>query len=666
MRNLLYVVLILLAGCAGNARLTGDQPVARRELLREAARPLQAYAAPDGRPSDLVDASEAMRARLDREGYPAATVTAQAGRPPTFVITTGPRVRIAEVVFTGDLGLPLAELEAAAASGAWFTSTAGGAVRTRLRSVLRAAGHLDAVVEVPREEWSEDRTRVALHVALQAGPRFVLSAVQLDLADAERWPGMRERLEALLDQPGSVLLPRSPSIVAARLRGLLFDLGHREAEVEVAQRRPAPGEIEMRFAVRPGPVHVVRSVTVDGGRRSAPGFIARRLEGLVPGQALSQAAIDACVTAFLSTGLFRRAEVLPSAGLPLSDGSVPDEVQVRLREQPTQHIDLAVGYGTYERVRGGVTYVDEHILGRGLRFTAGLEASTVGWEANTSLADPFSFGPGRRLTLESAYLERQEPSYAHREASVGLLFSRRLREGQGPAFWEVRPGHRFARQEDYHIEAIDPAQPSKTLYTTSTVRLDLRRDSRRPRVIDPDAGTLARIGLGWSAAPLGATVDYAEAGAEWSGAWSPAPWLVGTVRGAATTRDPGVVTSLPIGERLFLGGSDTVRSYSQDELGPRAAEWLAIGGLTSAVANLELRWRPFAEHRQLEFATFYDLGCVDPEAWSLGEAWGAGVGAGLRYRTPVGPIRFDAALDPAEGDGSGRRYALNLTVGFAF
>jgi outer membrane protein assembly factor BamA len=263
-------------------------------------------------------------------------------------------------------------------------------------------------------------------------------------------------------------------------------------------------------------------------------------------------------------------------------------------------------------------------------------------------------------------LERREPSFSHQEVSTGLNLTRRLKPAFDPVPWETRTGWRFARSEDYNIEAVDTGEQPEPLYTTSTLRYEVRRDTREPRVIDPESGMLCRAGVGWSAPPLGATVDYGELSAEWSGAWSPAPWLVATVRGAATTRDPGVIDELPIGERLFMGGADTVRSFSQDDLGPRAANGEPLGGQTSAVANLELRWRLFPDHREVEIATFYDLGMVDPKAWSLAAPWGSGLGAGLRYRTPVGPVRFDAAVDPRNDLGADQDWAMHLTVGFAF
>ena len=112
---LLVLVLIMLAGCAGDARIEGEHALSDRELLTIARRPLTAYAANGQRPADLVDAADSMRARLDREGYPWAQVTTQPGTPPVFLIDQGPHVALHGITFTGDTGLTTAELTAAAA-----------------------------------------------------------------------------------------------------------------------------------------------------------------------------------------------------------------------------------------------------------------------------------------------------------------------------------------------------------------------------------------------------------------------------------------------------------------------------------------------------------------------------------------------------------------------
>ncbi len=675
MTPLRLAVLALLVwlgvGCTPNARIEGESEVPEKALLIEARRPLNAYAGQDGQQTDLIDAAEAMRARYDREGYPDADVTPLPGHPPTFRIVAGPRVSLGDVTCGGDLGLAEAALIADAALGPWYTSGTAATGRSAMLRALRTAGHLQATVAAPVITWNSRRTRVDLHYKVQAGPCFRISRSELELVPdgdpAGRWKDLEPGLAALLDPPGTICQPRTPAVTAVRLRGLLLDRGHLDATVEI-HRQPGtePGELHLRYAVQPGPVHMLRTIAVRGGRRSAPSFVHDRLVGLLPDLPLAQQDMDRSISSLLSTGLYRRAEVVPTAGTAQADGTVPDDVEVRLQELPAQHVDISVGYGTYERWRGGVAYADDHALGRGLQASTGVDVSTVGWAWNSALVDPFILGPGRRIGLDVVLQQRQEPSYATREASAGLTYAQRFRPAIDPAAWEHRLGYRFSRSQNYRIEATEGNEDTELLYTTSTLSAELSRDTRAPRTFDPEDGTRTRVGMAWSAIPLGATIDYAEFSGEWSGAWSPADWLVCTARGLGTTRKPGVVEDLPIGERLFLGGSNTVRSFAQDELGPRSDGGASRGGLTSAVVNLELRWRLLPEHREIEVATFYDVGSVDRSPWRLGEPWGEGVGAGLRYRTPVGPIRFDAAYPPGETFGSARRWVLNLTVGFAF
>lgn len=667
----LGLALGLGGGCTDTARLEGEHAVSERELLAQAQRPLTAYASNSQRQADLIDAAESMRARLDREGYPSATVTPQAGTPPTFIIDQGPRAEFSGLTFSGELGLTQAELTTAAACRTWFTSADGAEIRGRVKRALRAAGYLRATVAPVVEVWNAARTHVQLELSIQSGSRFTIRSSRLVLMPQsdpmQRWPAVETPLTALLDVAGSVCLPRSSSVTTARIRGYLLDRGFRDVQVVPKQKMDAEaGHIDFAYEVKLGPVHVLRAVTIDGGARSGQGFVAGRLRELQLGEPLVQSKIDQVVTDLSITGLYHRVHAVPTAGPPAADGTVPDDVRLELRELPTQHVDFSLGYGSYERFRGGVAYVDEHLFGQGLRFDVGVDVSEVGWATTASLADLYRFGPGRRVTLDILFDERKEPSYTHQDAAAGLTFGQRFKPAIDPVPWEARTSYRFTRAYDFRIEATDPGDQPEQLYSTSIIGGELRRDSRKPSIIDPDSGTLSRIGLGWSAVPLGATVDYVEASAEWSGAWSPAPWIVGTVHGAYLTRDPLVVDSMPIGERLFMGGASTVRSFTQDNLGPRSSNGEPLGGLTSAVINVEARWRPFPSLRQLEFATFYDIGTVDTQQWSLRAPWGEGVGVGLRYRTPVGPIRVDGAYNPGNSLGAEDRYAYAISVGFAF
>ncbi len=678
-------VLLLLVGCSETARITGNNSVSRRDLRRAANRPLIAYAtaskAGEGRPADLVDAVEAMRNRLDQAGHPLVQITVEPGDPPVFQIDEGPRVSVGTLTWTGDLGLSPEELTASAKLGTWYVTSAVSGLRNRITRRLRAAGFLNATVAPPKVTWAEDRQRADLAITVNAGRMYTVGSEKLvlDVSQAHLFGD----LHVLLDQVGSPAHPRTAAEATARIRGYLINHGFRQATVDAStQIDELQGQLHVTVTVIPGPRFILRSVNVIGGARSADSFIQDRLSGLTVGQQLSQTQLDAAVTALSQTGLFRRVQAVPAAGSPEAagplpaqrrDDEVPADVTVTLNELPAKQLDLSLGYGSYERLRGGIEYIDSHLFGQGLRLTADIYGSLVGWGTTVELADPFRFGPGRQAAVDVGYEERQEPSYAHRDGTVGAVFSQRWQPPFDQARYLGRTSYRFKRSLDFRFEpnAVDAdgnayAADDTVLYTTSTIGVDLRRDSRRQQVIDPETGTLSSVGLSWSAKPLGADVDFVELTADVSGIWSMSEWLLLAVHAGGTTRDPLVVDSLPIGERLFLGGEDTVRSFTKDDLGPRDVSGNPLGGLTRGVANAEFRLRPFTHLRNLEFPIFYDLGCVDPRPWKLSSPAGQGVGSGVRYRTPVGPIRVDGAYNPGDDLGADQRWAIHVAVGFAF
>jgi translocation and assembly module TamA len=119
---------------------------------------------------------------------------------------------------------------------------------------------------------------------------------------------------------------------------------------------------------------------------------------------------------------------------------------------------------------------------------------------------------------------------------------------------------------------------------------------------------------------------------------------------------------VPKNRRLYSGGGGSVRGYARREIGPLDAQGDPIGGRSVAEASLEMRSKLYGD---IGGVVFVDAGTVDTESVpGFGEVQYA-AGVGVRYHSPVGPIRLDVAfpLNPRDTDDA---FQLYFSIGQAF
>jgi translocation and assembly module TamA len=409
------------------------------------------------------------------------------------------------------------------------------------------------------------------------------------------------------------------------------------AEVDLARDR-----VRLFLVADSGPLFRSGEIEVTGLQVHEVQTV-RNLANFQPGTPLTEALLLDYQERLQKSGLFENVSVSHDTELAQADRAT---VRVNLREQTLQVYTVAVGFSANTGERATVEHVHRRLFGLPLRSRSyvelGRRRSTLDFELSTH---PFA---GLERNVLGVAVERLE-------TSTDVVLSQRLRGGRA---WDSQTFERLVFLEAERGSRRSGGQPAvETLALSGNVHVVARRlDS----VVLPTQGyTLAlQAGLGrsrgddalpgWFARSHARLTGYAPLGAQWYGQ--------ARVELGQVFRKQGV--SAPDSQLFRAGGDESVRGYGYRELAPLDAQGNPSGGAVLFTTSVELA-RPFsARLPSLWGAVFVDAGRA---ANSFGDLKPAlGVGLGLRWRSPVGPLRLDWAWAKEL-----RRSRLHFSIGIA-
>ena len=539
-----------------------------------------------------------------------------------------------------------------------------------------AEGFLDAVVDPPRYTYREQSNQVDAIIPIHEGKQYFFGDVSFSgraIYDAET---LRGQMLDLLQQPYT---DARVADIPRRLQTYFKTRGYYDVKVEAtgAPEEAVNGRVPVEIAIAAGPLYHFDGVTVSGLDRLRPGYVTKRFSKL-SGQTYSPDVLDERFRTLMGTGLFNVLQIKP---VPV-DGNLL-RLDISAEEAKSKEFGLAIGYGSYEGGIFGVLFRDRDLFGYGRPLTTSIEVSQRGYKGEIAYEDPFLFDTDFAFKARLAALTFDFDGYSKFELGGRLELTRKItKQDEAGVIFAVR-----------HVEitsaAIKPIFLGETSYFVNTLGFTNTFDLRESPLVSP-RGLVINNTLDLALNAFGSDIEFVR-GTIRVGYYIPfgpkplAPGVVEDNTGSGlqrwfrqsslafgaragiihslTTSGADEATAIPIDERFFNGGGNTVRSFGERDLGPHDRKGHPIGGEFFTIFNIEYTVPIFGE---LEGALFTDAGNLLPTAEEPGlDDMRYALGVGLRYKLPIGPVRLDYGVNPNPQNGEDFG-AFHFSFGFAF
>jgi outer membrane protein insertion porin family len=507
-------------------------------------------------------------------------------------------------------------------------------------------GFLAAEMVVEDEKPSADSLRVEVLVGVYEGPRWSVSDVVFDgnLLLSENDLVRLTELHA-----GSPLLSNELESDRRAVLDAYARRSHLDARViQTVARDDAARTASITYRIFERERATIGSIDVAGDDKTREFVIEREFE-FAPGDSFDPERIGETQARIYRTGLFHSVWIEPAREDSLK---ALKRLDVTVSERPSGQFDCSVGYAALDGFAVAAGVANRNVQGQAISL--GVEGKYSEFErgGEVSIGDPWFTGRPVAVDVTAGYSWNDEESYLAETTGAAFVLSKRI----GAAV-TVEGGYEFDRTIVF--EAPDGGGGGGTNYNSnvfSAASYDTRDD-----ILNGKRGMLARVRVDLASSRFGGTNDFARYEIAWRGYRKIGHGRVGALSMRLGWMKPqGDGSDIPVNERFFTGGDGSVRGFDRNSLSPTDDTGDPKGGRALIGVRAEVR---FPVWKRLRAVAFADAGQVFDDFKAVKLAGLAiGAGAGLRYETRVGVLRFDVAT-PASEKGAPKYY---FGVGQAF
>ncbi len=398
----------------------------------------------------------------------------------------------------------------------------------------------------------------------------------------------------------------------------------------------------------------VGQILLEGLRKTRPRVVNRELL-FRPGDVIRYSRLLESQRRLYLTGLFQSVFIRPQT--VASGDSAKKDILIELQENESLEFNVAAGYGSVEKARGRIEIFNINLAGTALKAGLTTKISFISRGVEASFTEPWTLGLRWRTDVNLLFEYLEQPGFDLTRKGGCLVI--------GKTFGKRSTASLTYRYEDSKLSNIQVSTIPEELKTNvRSLMLSLIYDTR-DNLFNSNRG----IYLGWhnelAGSFLSGTDTFVRSIARFKYFY---PWRRSTIIASALEIGWmdffGTSHDIPLNERFYAGGPNSLRGFGYQLVGPLDAERDPFGGRLKVVWNmLEIRQ---SLYKMIGAALFADIGNVwlRPKDFHFGDLR-TSVGFGLRANTPIGILRLDYGinLQPKEDEPHEKLY---FNMGQAF
>ncbi len=645
---------------------------------------------------------QALISRFQSKGYFDAKVTSQlitdkAGDTILYKVTKGKKHRVTAVRLSGNTHLASSDLMPQITvkpkhlfSRGKFSEQLVNSSVANLRAVFRSEGYSDAQVK-PQIVRKAGNIRVTFDVVEgpldivnsltiegdQTFPKSKFAPKGLKLAAGE--PYARARIEADRD-----------NIIAHYFQAGYLTASFRETATEASKSQPH--HINVVYHIYEGPKVSTRDVLTLGRKQTRQRLINRDIYGIMPGRPLTESnMLTAGTRLYDHTGVFNWAQVDPKRPVTTQ---TREDVLVKVHEARRNTFTYGIGFELVKRggsvpsgtiaipslppvglpsnfttsektfygPRGSAQYTRDNLFGKDVSLSLTAFAGRLNQRGAVYYIDPSFLWTAWRATASYSFQRDEEnPIFSYHQNLTSFQLQKTINRSRTDLLF-LR--YTFSKTNLTDVLIPELVLPQDRNVRLSTFSANLTRDTR-DNPLDEHSGVLRSLQIDLNTTKLGSSVNFAKMTGQVAFYTEKFHHIVWADSVRMGLEQPFAGSSVPLSERFFTGGANSLRGFPLDGAGPQRTVEVCPDGKTGCgtlinvpkggnellIINSEARI-PLPFKKGLRIVPFYDGGNVFPTVGfhDFLSLYSNSVGIGLRYQTPVGPIRFDVGhtLNPIQ------------------